>query len=117
MAKLLSQKWVGISVRGVTEQGDGEHAGNSRIAEYYIFLFRPVLRNQLVDSRAKNHFDAALGSLEMNARPTSFSDGTPFLGQYRLNIALADLTRGIFYALLDLDARLALLEKELLPRK
>jgi hypothetical protein len=71
-----------------------------------------------VDQKAKRHFDAVVGSFDINRKHACGPMGNVQNGEaYNLYQGLIDLTRGIYFALDDFDSRLNRLEQAIAPQK
>jgi len=71
-----------------------------------------------MDHKAKKHFDAVIGSFDINRRHACGPMGNVQNGEaYNLYQGLIDLARGIYFALDDFDLRLSRLEQTLKPEK
>lgn len=71
-----------------------------------------------MDSKAKKHFDAVVGSFSINLNKAGGSMGLVQNAEaFNLYQGLIDLTRGIYFALDDLDSRLSRLERDITIKK
>jgi hypothetical protein len=70
-----------------------------------------------MDSKAKKHFDAVIGSFSINQKKACGPMGIVQNAEaYNLYQGLIDLTQGIYFALKDMDDRLIRLERTIIPK-